>query len=159
MRNSGDGTFVRKPVLGRGLGSLMNQTKSPPKPGDAGEKPGRLSPGLGAFLRGGSGGEQRETQPELPSAEAAERRSANPRDDGGEGNTDSKIGGPPDAGQLAGSKRLLRGSLVVADLLLVGLAARLAVEAHGHLGIAEVALCVVAVGMGAWLACLAVLRR
>jgi hypothetical protein len=137
----------------------MSQTKPPPKPGEAGEKPGRLSPGLGAFLRGGRGDEKRETQPELPSAEAADRSRPDQRDDGGDGNTDSETGVPSDARQLAGSKRLLRGSLVVADLLLVGLAARLAIKAHGHLGFAEVALCVVAVGMGAWLACLAVLRR
>jgi hypothetical protein len=43
----------------------------------------------------------------------------------------------------------------VADLLLLALAARL-VSAKGHIGFVEVALCVVALGLGAWLTCLAI---
>src|SRR5260221_1981366 len=119
----------------------MGQTKPPPAAGEAGEKPGGLSPGLGAFLRGGGGIEKPETQSELPSAGVGEPPRPSRQNDGGDGQAASETGAPPEAGQIAGGKRLFRGSLVVADLLLVGLAARLAIKAHGHLGVGEVALC------------------
>ena len=54
--------------------------------------------------------------------------------------------------------RLIRGSLIVTDLLLFALAARLVFKANGHFGFLEIALCVIAVGMGAWLSCLALWR-
>src|SRR5258708_28644065 len=136
----------------------MGHAKRPPAAGEAGEKPGGLSPGLGAFLRGGSTGGKPETQPELLPAAEVESRNPNPRE--GNGNQNGSETSPtPEAHQLTGNKRLLHGTLVLADVLLVGLAARLAIKAHGHLGFGEVALCVLAVGMGAWLACLAVLRK
>jgi hypothetical protein len=53
----------------------------------------------------------------------------------------------------------LRLSLIGADLLLLGLAARLILRAHGRVGWVEILLCVVAVGMGAWLSCLALWRE
>lgn len=49
---------------------------------------------------------------------------------------------------------LLKISLLVADLLLLGLAACLAWR-KGSFGLVEAGLCVLAVGLGAWLACLA----
>jgi len=49
---------------------------------------------------------------------------------------------------------LLKISLLVADLLLMGLAACLAWR-KGSFGLIEAGLCVLAVGLGAWLACLA----
>src|SRR5260370_17427844 len=101
----------------------MSQTKPPPKPGEAGEKPGRLSPGLGAFLRGGRGDEKRETQPELPSAEAADGSRPDQRADRGAGNTDSETGPPSAARQLPDSTPRFPPSLVVPTLLLLFLAA------------------------------------
>jgi hypothetical protein len=49
---------------------------------------------------------------------------------------------------------LLRPSLLVADLLLVILAVWLVFTRHGRMGLAEAALCMAAVTLGAWLACL-----
>jgi len=46
----------------------------------------------------------------------------------------------------------------VTELLLFALAARLVFTANGHFGFLEIALCVIAVGMGAWLSCLALWR-
>lgn len=50
-------------------------------------------------------------------------------------------------------KRLLRISLVLADLVLCVLAVR--VVRHGPVGFLAIALCAVAVGLGAWLTWLA----
>jgi len=54
--------------------------------------------------------------------------------------------------------RAVRISLIVADALLLALAARLVIKANGHLGFIEIALCAVALGLGAWLSCLALWR-
>ncbi len=54
--------------------------------------------------------------------------------------------------------RAVQVSLIVADALLLALAARLVLKANGHLGFIEIALCVVALGLGAWLSCLALWR-
>ena len=64
-------------------------------------------------------------------------------------------GAPAQPARPATKNRAIRVSLVVADLLLLALAARL-VSAKGHIGFVEVALCVVALGLGAWLTCLAI---
>ena len=53
-------------------------------------------------------------------------------------------------------KRLVQFSLVVADLLLFGLATLLIVNAGGHLGFVEIAVSVLALALGAWLSCLAI---
>ncbi len=53
-------------------------------------------------------------------------------------------------------KRLIQFSLVVADLLLFGLAALLIVKAGGRLGFIEIAVSVLALALGAWLSCLAI---
>jgi hypothetical protein len=58
--------------------------------------------------------------------------------------------------QAAARKRkMVQASLVVADLLLTGLVARLAFVSDGRFGFVEVVLCVAALAIGAWLSCLA----
>ena len=52
-------------------------------------------------------------------------------------------------------RRLLRISLVLADILLVGLAVFLVQQMPRPLGFGGIALCVGAMVIGAWLACLA----
>jgi hypothetical protein len=52
-------------------------------------------------------------------------------------------------------KRLLKGSLILADLLLLGLVIYLVFRSHGTFGFVEISLCVIAVMMGSWLTCLA----
>ena len=52
----------------------------------------------------------------------------------------------------------LRISLVIADVVLLALAARMVMKNPGRLGIVEVALCVLAIGLGAWLTCMALWR-
>jgi hypothetical protein len=45
--------------------------------------------------------------------------------------------------------------MFIADILLIVLVARLAFVSHGHFGLAEAALCILALAIGAWLSCLA----
>jgi hypothetical protein len=52
-------------------------------------------------------------------------------------------------------KSLVRISLIVADLCLFGFAALMVLGKRGSLSAVEIALCVVAVALGAWLTCLA----
>ena len=52
----------------------------------------------------------------------------------------------------------LRASLVIADVLLLALAAAVVTKTPGRLGLVEVLLCTVAIGLGAWLTCLALWR-
>ncbi len=54
--------------------------------------------------------------------------------------------------------RTLRVSLVIADVLLMALVIRLVTKTPGRLGLIEVALCIIALGLGAWLTCLAIWR-
>jgi hypothetical protein len=58
----------------------------------------------------------------------------------------------------ADRNRSIKISLIVADVLLLALAARMVLKAEGHFGFIEIALCVVALGLGAWLSCLALWR-
>jgi hypothetical protein len=114
---------VSKPVLGRGLGHLLNGTKSVvevqerpvPTSDTCPELPG---PGLEKLLRG--------NVTEEPS----------PRRFG-----------------------LLQWSLVGADLVLLIQAARLVLAKAAPLNLADLLLCFLAVGLGAWLSCLALLSR
>jgi len=89
-------------------------------------QPAKVSPGMAALLRRDQG---------TPAAETA-----------------------PDAKPLEPKPRarlpLLKPSLVLADLLLVALAACLAWR-KGSFGLVEIGLCFLALGLGAWLACLA----
>src|SRR5262245_32175017 len=108
--------------------------ESTPTP-SAGPAPARLTPGVATLLRGTN---------VLQQSEPAKQEQ-----------------GRPNGEPLAATKKLatpnsaVRISLVLADLLLLVLAARLVVKAKGHVGFLEIALCVVALGLGAWLSCLA----
>lgn len=115
--------------LGRGLGTLMNGAKEPPPPAaapaaseGAGLKAENLSPGMAALMRGSAAGQ--------PDGKAAGQRPA-------------RFPGP--------GLRLIQVSLVLADLLLVALAASLVVKGGGPLGFVGAALCVLAMALGAWL--------
>jgi hypothetical protein len=71
----------------------------------------------------------------------------------GEGETTASLDRP--APKKVGWKRIVQVSLFFADLLLLGLAARLALKARGSLGITDLTLCVLALVLGAALTCLA----
>jgi hypothetical protein len=137
--------IVPKPALGRGLEKLMKAAKPPPAE-DPASQPPTLSPGMAALLRRGN----------APSKPPAHRHTeADSGEKSGASQTPDIL--PADAGTPAasGHKRVLRASLIVADVLLVGLAARMVFKSGGHFGFIETALCVVALLIGAWLACLA----
>jgi hypothetical protein len=119
---------MAKTGLGRGLNHLMKErpaSAGPPGPNDSPEK-AKVTPGMAALLRGGNG-EGKETESEI-----AEDRAGRAR-----------------------KRMLIQGSLFVADILVIGLVARLAFVSHGHFGAMEVALSVLALAIGAWLSCLA----
>ena len=112
-----------------------------PAPGqDAGSKTGEegknegLSPGMAALLKQGNS-----TTTE-PAAEAKIKEASEP---------------PPDFVMLL-AQALVRPALVAADVVLLVLAAVVVLRAHQPLGFWEVALCVIAVGLGACLSCLAI---
>ena len=102
---------------------------------ESGGNPPRLTPGVATLLRGNNAAQEKPG-------------SAEPQPSNGEATkpTPAKLGGA------------VRVSLIVADLLLLALAARLVIKAKGHLGFTEISLCVVALGLGAWLSCLAFWR-
>jgi hypothetical protein len=52
-------------------------------------------------------------------------------------------------------KKLIQISLILADLALLGLAARLALKANGQLGGTDLTFCIIALVLGAGLTCLA----
>ena len=90
----------------------------------------KVTPGMAALLRGGNGEGK---EPELTNkAEAAE-----------------------DYAQRARKRMLIQGSLFAADVLVIGLVARLAFVSHGRFGVVEVTLSILALAIGAWLSCLA----
>ena len=109
---------------------MMKGAKASPPPAEPAAKPASLTPGMAALLRGGNGGPKPEDQPQEPLP-------------------------PPAAPEAVLGKRWLRASLWLADMLLLGLAGRLVFQAGGTFGFLEIALCVVAVLLGAWLSCLA----
>ena len=124
---------MAKSALGRGLGKLLKEAKAIPRETEPGEKIPTLSPGMATLLKAGNGGpkpEQKPTEAEA-NAQAQERKEW---------------------------KRLVRLSLVVADVLLVLLAAWLVFKSGGHFGAMEMLLCAAALGLGAWLSCLALWR-
>ena len=90
-------------------------------------KKAQLSAGMAVLLRGGNEAAKPEAPPE-PRA--------------------STVG-------LHRGKRLLKGSLILADLLLLVLVIYLVFKSHGTFGFVEISLCVIAVVMGSWLTCLA----
>ena len=109
----------------------MKEAKEPSAAPASGDQPRGLSPGMATLLRGDN---------------------CSPTNGAAQTEGQSQIAEKP------GSKRMLRASLVLADLLLFALAARLVFRSHGHFGFIEVMLCIVAVGLGAWLSCLAIRR-
>jgi hypothetical protein len=127
--------FVAKPALGRGLENLMNQGKGTAASAESGQEGPSLSPGMATLLKAGNGGPKpQERSPTEPALEESARSGARDR-------------------------RSLRISLVLADLLLVGLAASLVFKSGGHFGFIETLLCVAALALGAWLSCLALWRN
>jgi hypothetical protein len=125
-----------KPVLGRGLGELMKEAKAPSRtPAESEAESTNLSPGMAALLRAGSedppaeaGAELKTSQPEAPGKRPEPQR----------------------------TKWLLRGSLLLADALLLGLVASLAFRGNRPLSLMEAALCVIAILTGAWLSLIAI---
>ena len=93
------------------------------------DRPANLSPGMATLLRGNQSDPRTGTEPEPKPAEEPKQ--------------------PP--GHRYG---LFRLSLILADLLLVALAACLAWR-KGSFGFFEIALCILALALGAWLTCLA----
>jgi len=92
----------------------------------------KVTPGMAALLRGGNGennGPHPAGKSQLVEEEDSARRTRN--------------------------RVLIQASLFVADLLVIGLVARLAFVSHGKFGLVEVALSILALAGGAWLSCLA----
>jgi hypothetical protein len=113
------------------LGNLMREANPAPLSSESAAQPANRSPGLAAILSGSQFVVVPEAPPTHgPSATPTLRR---PR------------------------KRLLQFSLILADLLLSGFAGCLVLRSHGRLGFLELALCILALGAGAWLTCLALL--
>src|SRR6266566_2126477 len=90
-------------------------------------KKSQLSAGMAVLLRGGNEAAKPEAQPEP--------RASTPG--------------------LHRGERLLKGSLILADLLLLGLVICLVFRSHETFGFVEISLCVIAMVMGSWLTCLA----
>jgi len=99
------------------------------------QKP-HVTPGIAALLRGGNG-EAKEPKP---------GDEAQPADEEGRA-------------VRTRNRRLIQASLFVADLLVIGLVARLAFVSHGRFGLIEIALSILALAVGAWLSCLALWLR
>jgi len=119
---------MAKSGLGRGLEHLMKERPVSAGAENSSEK-AKVTPGMAALLRGGNGEGK---EPEATNKEGFE--------------------------ELAGRARkrlLIQGSLFVADLLVIGLVARLAFVSHGQFGLVEVVLSIFALAIGAWLSCLA----
>ena len=117
---------VAKSALGRGLENLMKGGASPSTEVRIGKK-AQFSAGMAVLVRGGNEAAKPEAQPEP--------RASTPG--------------------LHRGKRLLKGSLILADLLLLGLVIYVVFRSHGTFGFMEISLCVIAVVMGSWLTCLA----
>jgi hypothetical protein len=120
---------MAKSGLGRGLEHLMKERPVSAAPENSSEN-AKVTPGMAALLRGGNG-EGHEPEP-TNKAETAE-----------------------DLAGKARKRMLIQGSLFAADLVVVGLVARLAFVSHGRFGVMEVTLSILALAIGAWLSCLA----
>ena len=133
-----------KTVLGRGLGNLLGAETTPATAVSPAVEPARssppLTPGVGALLRGGNsqtatagGGVSRENSGPMPAV------------------------APPASSIAPPAGRSLKLPLLVADLLLLGLVGVLLLRGEGRPDWLELVLGLVAVGVGAWLGCLALL--
>ena len=145
---SPDAAGDARPTAGTSAGSGPNSGASPatgPAAGESGKpSPPRVTPGVGALLRGGHS-RATETLPgfsHVPNGTASPPKST-----------------PAPESKLATELNTpaWKLPLLLADLLLLGLVALLLLRADGRPGNLEIGLGVVAVGVGAWLACLAVL--
>ncbi len=135
---------VSKPGLGRGLGKLLAlpsgaSNGSPATTTETHETqetlPSRsVSPGLKALLRAGR--EVRDSADETLAHDPS-----------------------PAKRDQAQKHHGLRYALVIADLLLAALALAIAWKSRGRLSGLELALLAMAVSVGAWLSCLAILHR
>ena len=126
---------MAKSALGRGLGKLLKEAKAVPRETEAGEKIPTLSPGMATLLKAGNGGSKPEEK--ARSDEAANVQPTTTKE----------------------WKKRVRLSLVLADVLLVFLAAWLVFKSGGRFGAVEILLCLAALGLGAWLSCLALLQK
>jgi len=121
---------MAKSALGRGLRHLMTE-RSADSPDNSPEKP-QVTPGMAALLRGGNG------EPKEPHSDDK-----------------SQLTDEESLPATLRKRKLIQASMFIADILLIGLVARLAFVSHGHFGLVEVALCILAIAIGAWLSCLA----
>jgi hypothetical protein len=130
MTAANDSSNMAKTGLGRGLQHLM---KDPPasRVSETPSQKTEVSPGMAALLRGGNGA-AKEPQNGGKPEQAEESRAATRR-----------------------NRRIIQASLFVADLLVIGLVARLAFVSHGRFGLIEITLSILALAIGAWLSCLA----
>ena len=125
---------MAKSALGRSLGRLLKEAKGGPKTPESEQESLPLSPGMATLLKAGNGGAKKD---QTAPTEAKQDSKAETKD----------------------WKKLAKLSLVLADVLLLFLAARLVFRSGGHFGVVEIVLCVAAVGLGAWLSCLAIWRE
>jgi hypothetical protein len=125
MTVANDRSNMAKSGLGRGLQHLMKDRPASIGPENSSQKV-QVTPGMAALLRGGNG----------------------------EGNEPESVVGEDRTGR-ARKRILIQASLFVADLLVIGLVARLTFVSHGQFGLFEVTLSILALTIGAWLSCLA----
>jgi hypothetical protein len=121
---------MAKTGLGRGLQHLLKE-----RPASGGREcptqKAEVTPGMAALLRGGNGAPKEPQNGDKPE-QSEESRAATRR------------------------KRLvIQASLFAADMLVIGLVARLAFVSHGRFGSIEITLSIAALAIGAWLSCLA----
>ena len=105
----------------------MKEERASPASSEPKSPAADLSPGMGVLLRGGNGTPKGAHQSE--NSQSSQRNS--------------------------GWKKLIQISLILADLVLLGLAGRLALKANGPLGSTDLAFCIIALVLGAGLTCLA----
>ena len=139
-----------KTVLGRGLGNLLGAEAAPttavsPAATEPTKSSPPLTPGVGALLRGGNGREAARENSVTTTAPTPTPVGAAGR------NTSAAMTNAPTDG------RSLKLPLLVADLLLLGLVGVLLLRGDGRPGVLELSLGLAAVGVGAWLGCLAFL--
>ncbi|HWI58400.1 MAG TPA: hypothetical protein VNZ22_14340 [Bacillota bacterium] len=131
---------------------MKEAVASPPSPEERADKPVPITPGVANLLRGTNGAAKPEPPSSQPSPEAPSQAPAQSQPQ------PVSYLQPQVAPPAAGRRHpLLRAMLVLADLLLLGLATHLVLTSHGPLGPVDTFLCVIAVGVGACLGCLAVI--
>lgn len=134
---------MSKPALGRGLGQLLGKdAPSDPKAAPTSKTPG-MTPGVAALFKVGEAKPHRESHE--PSATAEPPDTAIHR----------KIHPPSHNPGLAGRRRLVKVSLIAADISIVGLVAWLLLGSSKPLTNLEILISVLAMVFGAWLTCLA----